>query len=119
MGAIATRDRQLLDLCLIHKIKDIDKHLYGAKFQRDLYRRMGNVVIKEILKKRRKELKQAKELRHAKAKQKHHLDALTRLLLKSAEVAAYAEQEAVDCFQEYREKLERYEIERRLKEMGE
>lgn len=118
MGAIATRDRQLLDLCLTHKIKDVDNYLYGDKFQRDLYRRMGNAVIKEVLKKRRDELKRAKEIRHAKARQKHHLDSLTHLLIRSAEIAAYADQEAVDCFQEYREKLEQYEIERRLKEMG-
>ena len=95
----------------------MENHLYGDKFQRDLYRRMGNAVIKEVLKKRRDELKRAKEIRHARARQKHHLDCLTPLLIKSAEIAAYADQEAVDCFQEYREKLERIEIERKLQEM--
>ncbi len=116
VGAIANRDRQLLELCQTHKIKNPENYLYGDVFQRDLYRRMGNAVIKEVLKKRRDELIRAKEIRHAKARQKHHIDSLTQCLLKSAEIAAYADQEAVDCFEEYRRKIELAEIERKLAE---
>lgn len=114
---IATRDKELLDLCLTHKIKNPEAYLYGGVFQRDLYRRMGNAVIKEVLKKRRDELIRAREIRHAKARQKYHLDSLTHCLLKSAEIAAYADQEAVDCFEEYRRKIELEDIKRKLREM--
>lgn len=117
MGAIANRDKQLLDLCLTHKIKNPEAYLYGGVFQRDLYRRMGNAVIKEVLKKRRDELIRAREIRHAKARQKHHLDSLTHCLLKSAEIAAYADQEAIDCFEEYRRKIELEDIKRKIAEM--
>ena len=117
MENIAQRDKQIIDLCETHKIKDMENHLYGDKFQKDLYRRMGNIVIKEVLKKRREELLRAKEFRHAKAQQYHHNQSLAECLLKTVEIIAYADQEAVDYFQEYREKLERIEIERKLQEM--
>ncbi len=79
---------------------------------------MGNAVIKEVLKKRREELLQAREIRHAKARQKHHIDSLAYCLGKAAEISACADEEAIRCFEEYREKLELAEIKRKL-ESGE
>ncbi len=112
--ALAHRDNQIIKLCEQHKIQNVEPHLYAEKFQKDLYRRMGNAVIKEVLKKRREELLKAKKIRHAKARQKHHIDSLAYYLQKSAEIAAYADDEAIRCFEEYREKLELAEIERKL-----
>ena len=36
--------------------------------------------------------------------------------MKSAEIAAYTDQEAIDCFEEFMEKLEEAEIQRKLAE---
>lgn len=112
--AIAQRDKQLLDLCQKHKIQNSESYLYGEKFQQDLYRRMGNAIIKEVLKKRRDELIKAKEIRHAKSRQKHHIDSLAYCLQKSADIAAEADREAIECFEEYRRKIELAEIERKM-----
>lgn len=109
-------DGKLIKLCEEHKIKDSDCQLLGEKFQKDLYHRMGNIVIKEVLKKRRDEIKRSREIRHAKARQKHHIESLAECLMKSAEIAAYADQEAIDCFEEFMEKLEEAEIQRKLAE---
>lgn len=109
-------DGKLIKLCEEYKIGNIDGQLLGEKFQKDLYRRMGNIVIKEVLKKRRDEIKRSREIRHAKARQKQHIDSLAECLMKSAEIAAHADQEAIDCFEEFMEKLEEAEIQRKLAE---
>ena len=114
---LAKRDTEMRKLCKEHKIENAEPYLYTDKFQRDLYRRMGNAVIKEVLKKRREELIRARELRHVKARQNHHTKSLVDCVLKSAEIAAYADEETVRCFEEYRERLEQIEIERKIKEM--
>lgn len=110
-------DGKLIKLCEEHKIKNSNCQLLGEKFQRDLYRRMGNAVIKEVLKKRRDEIQKSREIRHAKARQKHHIDSLAYCLQKSAEIAAEADREAVDCFEEFMEKLEEAEIQRKMSEL--
>lgn len=90
---------------------------YAEKFQRDLYRRMGNIIIKEILKKRRDELLKARELRHAKARQKFYPESLTDCIMTSMEIAAKADAEAAECFREFMEKLKLAETERQLEQM--
>lgn len=110
-------DGKLIKLCEEHKIGNIDGQLLGEKFQKDLYRRMGNIVIKEVLKKRLDEIQKSREIRHAKARQKHHTDSLAYCLQKSAEIAEQADEEARDCFEEYIRKLEEAEIERKLSEL--
>lgn len=67
---LAAHDGEILRLCERNKIRNPDRYLYAETFQHDLYRRMGNIVIKEILKKRRDELLKTREIRHAKARQK-------------------------------------------------
>ena len=114
---LAARDGELLRLCEQNKIRNPDRYLYAKTFQRDLYRRMGNIVIKEILKKRRDELLKAREIRHAKARQKVYRESLTDCILTSMEIAARADTEAAECFREFREKLELAETERLLEQM--
>lgn len=48
---LAARDGEILRLCERNKIRNPNRYLYAEIFQRDLYRRMGNIVIREILKK--------------------------------------------------------------------
>ena len=114
---LAARDGEILRLCERNKIRNPDWFLYAETFQRDLYRRMGNIVIKEILKKRRDELLKAREIRHAKSRQKVYRESLTDCILTSMEIAARADTEAAECFREFREKLELAETERLLEQM--
>ena len=114
---LAARDGEILRLCERNKIRNPDCFLYSETFQRDLYRRMGNTVIREILKKRRDELLKAREIRHAKARQKVYRESLTDCILTSMEIAARADAEAAECFREFREKLELAETERLLEQM--
>ena len=114
---LAARDGEILRLCEQNKIRNPDWFLYAETFQRDLYRRMGNIVIKEILKKRRNELLKAREIRHTKARQKVYRESLTDCIMTSMEIAARADAEAAECFREFREKLELAETERQLEQM--
>ena len=114
---LAAHDGEILRLCERNKIRNPDRYLYAETFQRDLYRRMGNIVIREILKKRRDELLKAHELRHAKARQKVYRESLTDCILTSMESAARADTEAAECFREFMEKLELAETERQLEQM--
>lgn len=114
---LAARDGEILRLCERNKIRNPDRYLYAEKFQRDLYRRMGNIVIKEILKKRRDELLKAREIRHAKARQKVYRESLTDCIMTSMEIAARADAEAAECFEEFRKRLELSETERQLEQM--
>ena len=114
---LAARDGEILRLCEQNKIRNPDRYLYAKTFQRDLYRRMGNIVIREILRKRRDELLKAREIRHAKARQKVYRESLTDCILTSMEIAARADAEAAECFREFREKLELAETERLLEQM--
>ena len=111
---LAVRDGEILLLCERNKIRDLEKYLYAEKFQRDLYRRMGNAIIKEVLKQRRDEILKARELRQAKTRQKVHRE--SNCVLNSMQIAARADEEAIECFEEFREKLELAEIERRMEQ---
>lgn len=113
---LAARDGEILSLCERNKIRDPEKYLYAEKFQRDLYRRMGNVIIKEVLKKRHDEILKARELRHAKARQKVHRESLINCVLNSMQIAARADEEAIECFEKFREKLELAEMERQMEQ---
>lgn len=114
---LAKRDGEILRLCERNKIRNPEKYLYAEKFQRDLHRRMGNIVIREILKKRRDELLKARELRHTKARQKVYRESLTECIMTSMEIAARADAEAAECFRKFREKLELAETERQLEQL--
>lgn len=114
--ALAARDGEILSLCERNKIRNPEKYLYAGKFQRDLYRRMGNVIIKEVLKKRRDEILKARELRHTKARQNVRRESLINCVLNSMQIAARADEEAIECFEEFREKLELAEIERQMEQ---
>lgn len=114
---LAAHDGEILRLCERNRIRNPNRYLYAEKFQHDLYRRMGNIVIKEILKKRREELLKARELRHAKARQKVYRESLTDCIMTSMEIAAKADSEAAECFEEFRKRLELAETERQLEQM--
>ncbi len=115
-GEIAKRDSRIEEMC-IEQGETAKPYLYGEKFRADLYRRMGNAIIKEVLKKRREELIRASKERHAKAKQRERQKGLLDCVAQSAQIAAFADEEAIRCFEEYRAKIERFEIERKISEM--
>lgn len=68
-------------------------------------------------KKRRDELLKAREIRHAKARQKVYRESLTDCIMTSMEIAARADAEAEECFREFREKIELAETERLLEQI--
>lgn len=113
---LAARDDGILRLCERNKIRNPENYLYAEKFQRDLFRRMGNVVIKEILAKRRAEIMKVQNFRHAKARQKIYRDSLIDCVLDAMVIAAKADEEAAECLEQFREKLELAEIERQLEQ---
>jgi arginyl-tRNA--protein-N-Asp/Glu arginylyltransferase len=87
--------------------QNIDKKLWpqyltADKAVQDVYRRIGNYVINSVLYHKRRE-----ETAKSKYAQKHIRKKTTRsILAQCARMAAAAEQEAMEAFREYMEKLE-------------
>lgn len=104
------RDKEIRELCAKHKIKP-DQYLYSDKFNNDLYRRMGNLIIHELLASKRKELQNLQAIRHHKARQSYSHRHLLYVVEQSAKVTEQLDEEAILIFQEYRKKLEIMELE--------
>lgn len=111
---ILTRDSQIKDICHKHKINS-DKYLYGDKFNEDLHRRMGNLIIHELLTLKQQELNDLKVMRHNKAKQSYSRNHLLFVIEQSAKISEQIDEEALQIFAEYRKKLEINELEQLIK----
>jgi hypothetical protein len=110
------RDAKTRLICQAQKIPDPEPYLYAPKFKRDLRRRMGNAIIKEIVRRRGEERKKALALRHPKAIQKNHIDHVLMLIGQAVRFEEVASNEAADAFDEFEAKLAEAERERKLEE---
>jgi hypothetical protein len=110
------RDAKTRLICQAQKIPDPEPYLYAPKFKRDLKRRMGNAIIKEIVRRRGEEQKRALALRHPKAVQKNHIDHVLMLIGQAVRFEEVASNEAADAFDEFEAKLAEAERERKLED---
>ena len=110
------RDAKTRLICQAQKIPDPEPYLYAPKFKKDLRRRMGNAIIKEIVRRRGEERKKALALRHPKAVQKNHIDHVLMLIGQAVRFEEVASNEAADAFDEFEAKLAEAERERKLEE---
>jgi hypothetical protein len=89
--------------------------LYTIRFNEDLHRRMGNAIIKEVVKKRKEEAEMMKSLHHPKAKNKLHQSFLDSLC-KAVSFSMEASYEAWLVFDEFERSLKEAEYKRLVKE---
>lgn len=115
LDSIKERDEKLKKKCRKYNL-DENEYLYEPKFKSDLYRRMGNVIIKEIISKRNKEYEELKNIRNDKYRRRAELKKTGYLLTKAFEIADEAYNEAYEVFLEFQIKMRNAEIERLIEQ---
>ena len=115
LDSIKERDEKLKKKCRKYNL-DENEYLYEPKFKKDLYRRMGNVIIKEIISRRKKEYEELKNIRNDKYKRRAELKKTRYLLTKAFEIADEVYNEAYEVFLEFQIKMRNAEIERLIEQ---
>lgn len=115
LDSIKERDEKLKKKCRKYNL-DENEYLYEPKFKKDLYRRMGNVIIKEIISKRNKEYEELKNIRNDKYRRRAELKKTGYLLTKAFEIADEVYNEAYEVFLEFQIKMRNAEIERLIEQ---
>jgi hypothetical protein len=109
------RDRKMTLICCRQKI-DPTPYLYRPVFVKDIKRRMGNALIKEIVAKRGVEHRKAMGLHHPKARQRLHMLTALDMVLGAVAMSERVSQEAWDAFDEYEAKMRQFEREKEKEE---
>ena len=108
-------DNKIINIAETHNI-DEDDYLLRDKFKDDLFRRMGNVIIQELLNRKRFEELEKKKLKHKKSEQAFHRKMVLEMISKSFELINKLEDEEARIFEEYQYKLKKAEYERLVEE---
>ena len=115
LDTINEHDEKLKKKCRKYNL-DENEYLYEPKFKHDLYRRMGNVLIKEIVNQREKEYKELQDIKNEKYRRRAELKKTAYLLAKAFEIADRTYDEAYEVFLEFQIKMRNAEIERLIEE---
>ena len=115
LDTINEHDEKLKKKCRKYNL-DENEYLYGPKFKHDLYRRMGNVLIKEIVNQREKEYKELQHNKNEKYRRRAELKKTAYLLSRACEIADEVYNEAYEVFLEFQIKMRNAEIERLIEE---
>lgn len=108
-------DNKITSIAETHNIDD-DDYLLRDKFKDDLFRRMGNAIIQELLDRKRFEEVEKKKINHKKSEQAFHRKMLLEMIGKSFELMNKLEDEEARIFEEYQYKLKKAEYERLVEE---
>lgn len=115
LDTINEHDEKLKKKCRKYNL-DENEYLYKPKFKHDLYRRMGNVLIKEIVNQREKEYKELQHIKNEKYRRRAELKKTAYLLSRACEIADRIYDEAYEVFLEFQIKMRNAEIERLIEE---
>ena len=115
LDTINEHDEKLKKKCRKYNLHE-NEHLYGPKFKQDLYRRMGNVLIKEIVNQREKEYKELQYIKNEKYRRRAELKKTGYLLSRACEIADRTYDEAYEVFLEFQIKMRNAEIERLIEQ---
>ena len=103
-------------ICEEQKIENVEKYLVADKYTKDIYRRLGDKVIKAALAIKRKSETEAKLCKTAILKKQAENKNRAYLLERTAKISAEVDDEAIRCFEEYRRRLARAEYNRLIEE---
>ncbi|MBS6562268.1 MAG: hypothetical protein KH328_02850 [Staphylococcus sp.] len=115
LDTIIEYDEKLKKKCRKYNL-DENEYLYEPKFKHDLYRRMGNVLIKEIVNQREKEYKELQHIKNEKYRRRAELKKTGYLLSIACVIADRTYDEAYEVFLEFQIKMRNAEIERLIEE---
>jgi hypothetical protein len=113
---MAKRDEEIKAMCEKQKIEDPTPYFYQQAFMQDLYRRMGNVIIQEVLKRRKEEREKTKWIRHPKSAQRNHIQNILYLMERAAALNAKLAHEEFDAITDFEERLAKAEHDRLVEE---
>ena len=99
------RDDEMKEICMRNKL-DPNPYLYKPKFEKDIKRRVGNAIIKELSKKKKGEKKNSSLLHHPKAIQRLHMKTTNSLIDQSLYFAKKASDIAWEAYLEYQNNLD-------------
>ena len=103
-------------ICQEQKITDIEKYLVADKYVKDIYRRLGDKVIKATLAVKRECEFEKKLYKNEQAKKRLESESRLYLLTRTSRITADVNEEAMNCFEEYRRRLARAEYNRLVEE---
>ena len=113
---LARFDANRKRICEDQKIDDVGKYLVGEKYLTDIYRRLGDKVIKAALHIKQKGDREAKKCKKDLAKKRADKKHRGYLLDEAVQIGADVDDEAINCFEEYRRRLAKAEYERLVDE---
>ena len=99
------RDDEMKEICMRNNL-DPNPYLYKPKFEKDIKRRVGNAIIKELSKKKKEEKKNSSLLHHPKAIQRLHMKTMNSLIDQSLYFAKKASDIAWEVYLEYQNNLD-------------
>ena len=102
------RDEEIRKVCLSNNIEPT-KYLYKPKFEKDLKRRVGSVIIKELSSKKKEERTKRSLLHHPKAIQRLHMKSVSSMLNDALYFAQKASDMAYESYMEYSKILDELE----------
>lgn len=115
---LAEFDANRRRICEEQKIAEVEKYLISEKYIRDLYRRLGDTIIKAAITTKRKVEKETKQYKKESARKRAEKRYSQYLFDRAMQIGAEVDDEAIRCFEEYRWRLARAEY-NRLVEGGE
>lgn len=113
---LARFDANRKRICEDQKIEDTSKYLVSDKYLEDVYRRLGDKVIKAALQIKQKGDREVKRCKTDLAKKRANKRHREYLLNRALQIGADVDDEAIRCFEEYRRRLDRAEYERLVDE---
>ena len=113
---LARFDANRKRICEDQKIEDTSKYLVSDKYLTDIYRRLGDKVIKAALNIKQKGDREAKKCKTDLAKKRADKRHRGYLLERALRIGADVDDEAINCFEEYRRRLAKANYERLVEE---
>lgn len=113
---LARFDANRKRICEEQKIDNPSKYLISEKYITDIYRRLGDKVIKFALHIKQKDDREVKRCKTELAKKHIAKKYRSYLLGKSLRIVADVDDEAINCFEEYRRRLAKANYERLVDE---
>lgn len=113
---LARFDANRKRICEEQKIADVEKYLLADKYTKDIYRRLGDKVIKAAILIKRKGEQEVKLSKTAGLKKQAEKKNRAYLLEQAMRISADVNDEAIRSFEEYRRRLARAEYNRLVEE---
>ncbi len=108
MEDASKRDKEITSICQSDNI-DPEPYLYVPKFEKDLKRRVGNAILKELSNKKKEERQKTALLHHPKAIQRCHMQYRKSLFDPALYFAKRASDIAWEAYLEYQRNLDAIE----------